>query len=66
MTLREEIFRYVKKKYRVAPDYPLPTARNFPVLRHRDNRKWFAIIMDVKKGLGIPNGKRINGRSMAN
>lgn len=54
MTLRDEIFQYVKKKYRVTPDYPLPTAMNFPVLRHRDNRKWFAIIMDVEKEkLGI-------------
>lgn len=43
--MREEIFTYVKKKYGVVPDYPLPTAPDFPVLRHEDNHKWFAIIM---------------------
>ena len=62
---RDEIFRYVRKKYNVAedyplptaptfpvmrhPDYPLPTAPTFPVMRHPDTRKWFAIIMDVPK-----------------
>ena len=47
MISRERIFRYVKKKYGVEPDYPLPTAPSFPVLRHTDNRKWFALIMEV-------------------
>jgi len=46
--MREEIFKYVKKKYGIEPDYPLPTAQGFPVLRHEDNRKWFAIIMDIQ------------------
>jgi len=46
---RDEIFRYVRKKYNVAEDYPLPTAPTFPVMRHPDTRKWFAIIMDVPK-----------------
>lgn len=52
--MREEIFKYVKKKYGVVPDYPLPTAQSFPVFRHADNRKWFAIIMDVpREKLGL-------------
>ena len=54
MEMREEIFQYVKKKYKVEPDYPFSTASTYPVLRHKDNRKWFALIMDIpreKQGL---------------
>ena len=47
--MREKVFQYVKRKYSVEPDYPLPTAPTFPVMRHEDNRKWFAIIMDVPR-----------------
>ena len=32
--MREEIFQYVKKKYKVEPDYPFSTAPTYPVLRH--------------------------------
>ena len=59
--MREEIFKYVKKKYSVAPDYPLPTAQSFPVLRHEDNRKWFAITMDVQREkLGLEGTDRVD------
>ena len=34
--MREEIFQYVKKKYKVEPDYPFSTAPTYPVLRHKD------------------------------
>ena len=54
--MREEIFQYVKKQYKVEPDYPFSTAPTYPVLRHKDNRKWFALIMDIprEKSWGIP------------
>lgn len=59
--MREEIFEYAKKKYGVVPDYPLPTAPDFPVLRHRDNHKWFAIIMDVPRDrLGLDETDRVD------
>ena len=52
--MREEIFQYVKKKYKVEPDYPFSTAPTYPVLRHKDNRKWFALIMDIpREKLGL-------------
>ena len=54
MMLREEIFKYVKEKYKTEPDYPFSTYPGFPVLRHEDNRKWFALIMDVpREKLGL-------------
>lgn len=47
--MREAIFSYVKGKYNIEPDYPFSTAPTYPVLRHADNRKWFALIMDVQR-----------------
>ena len=52
--MREEIFQYVKKKYKTSPDYPFRTAPTYPVLRHADSRKWFALIMDIpREKLGL-------------
>lgn len=45
--MRKEIFKYVKIKYEIEPDYPFSTAPTYPVLRHGDSRKWFALIMEV-------------------
>ncbi len=45
----------------VAEEYPLPTAPTFPVMRHPDTRKWFAIIMDVPKDkLGLIGQQRVD------
>lgn len=61
MITRKEIFDYVKKKYKVEPDYPFPTSPASPVMRHEDNRKWFALIMDVpKEKFGIPGNERVD------
>lgn len=61
MIKREDIFRYVRKKYGITEDYPLPTAPTFPVMRHPDNRKWFAIIMDVQREkLGLDGMERVD------
>ena len=59
--IREKIFEYVKSKYGVEPDYPFPTAPDYPVLRHKDNRKWFALLMDVPRNrLGLSGEERVN------
>ena len=47
--MRDEIFKYVKKKYKVEPDYPFPSVPYYPVLRHKDTRRLFALIMEVSK-----------------
>ena len=59
--MREEIFQYVKKKYKVEPDYPFSTAPTYPVLRHKDNRKWFALIMDIpSEKLGLEGSEHVD------
>ncbi len=52
--MRKEIFRYVRKKYKTEPDYPFSSAPTYAVLCHADNRKWFALIMDIpREKLGL-------------
>jgi len=54
---REEIFGYVKKKYGSTPEYLWEKWPQYAVLRHADNRKWYAAIMNVSADrLGLPGG----------
>ncbi len=46
---REELYRHIKTKYKADPEYLWARYPNYAVFRHRDNRKWFAIIMDVPR-----------------
>ncbi|MCG7338506.1 MmcQ/YjbR family DNA-binding protein [Staphylococcus sp. ACRSN] len=47
MITRNDIFNYVNERYHIIPDYPWKNHRNFAVLRHNSNNKWFALIMDI-------------------
>lgn len=61
MITREEIFAYVKEKYGVEPDYPFAGYPSYPVLRHIDSKKWFAIIMNVTRcKLGLPGNDPVD------
>ena len=45
---RQTVFDYIKKKYKVQPEYPWRTSPGNAVFRHTDNNKWFALVMDVQ------------------
>ncbi len=50
---RNEIFEFVKQEYGVEPDYPWNDGN--AVLRHKKDRKWFALIMEVSRcKIGLP------------
>ena len=42
---RQEVFAYCRQQYGTEPDYPWQD-RN-AVLRHKDNNKWYAVILEV-------------------
>lgn len=44
---REEIFDWVQEQYCVQPDYPWMDDN--AVLRHSDSRKWFAVVLEVRR-----------------
>ena len=52
--MRQKLFNYVKKKYKVKPEYPWRKYPDYAVLRHSDNNKWFALVAEVEKSkLGL-------------
>lgn len=46
---RFEIYEYIKNKYQAEPEYLWMRLPNYAAFRHSDNRKWFALIMDIPK-----------------
>lgn len=47
--MRQTVCEYIKKQYRVLPEYPWERDNCSAVFRHDDNRKWFALVMNVKR-----------------
>ncbi|MBR3254958.1 MAG: MmcQ/YjbR family DNA-binding protein [Clostridia bacterium] len=45
---REEIFKYIEENYGIKPEYPWDDLEDAAVFRHKTNRKWFALVMNVK------------------
>ena len=61
MTYRERVFDYVKKKYKIQPEYLWQRYPDYAVFRHADNRKWFGLVMDVRRDkLGLEGDERID------
>ena len=60
-SIREEVVKYIEKKYKASPENLWRSYPDYAVFRHDDNRKWFAIIMDVDADkLGLPGNERID------
>ena len=52
--MKQKLFNYIKTKYNVAPEYPWRNYAGNAVFRHAENRKWFALVMDVQRNkLGL-------------
>lgn len=63
MISREDIFKYVNDKYDITEDYPFPAKAfsSYSVLRHSDNHKWFALIMDIPRNkLGLAGSDKVD------
>ena len=46
---KQEFFEYCLNIYGTSPDYPFDEDFETAVLRHADNRKWYAIVMRVSR-----------------
>lgn len=52
--LREYVFNYAYEKYGSKPEYLWVKYPGYAVLRHSDNSKWYAVVMNIEKSkLGI-------------
>ena len=59
--MRQTIFAYIKKKYKVSPEYPWAKYDDNAVFRHSDNKKWFALVMGVEKNkLGLSGSEYVD------
>lgn len=54
LNFREDILRYVLQQYGSVPEFLWKSHPTYAVLRHSDNRKWYALLMDVSySALGL-------------
>lgn len=58
---REELAAYISENYNAEAEHPWLEYPNFAVFRHENNRKWFALIMDVpREKLGLAGGDTLD------
>ena len=58
---KENFYKYCLETYGVSPDYPFEDDFETAVLRHADNRKWFAIAMHIsRRKVGIESDEMID------
>ena len=56
---RQEVFEYVKQQYGTEPDYPWKDWN--AVLRHKDNSKWYGVVLKVGRDkLGLSGEETID------
>lgn len=58
---RQELKNFISGTYGISPDYPWLKYPSYEVFRHSDNKKWFAVIMDIPKAkLGLNGDENIS------
>lgn len=61
ISYREDVLKYAAGQYGTQAEYPWASSADSAVLRHKDNKKWYGIIMNVKREtLGIGSGGKID------
>ena len=59
--IRNEFEEYVLNQYVCTSDFPWMQYPSFRVFRHPNNKKWFAVIMDIPKSkIGLPSDELIS------
>ena len=58
---KQQFLEYCLNTYGTSPDYPFDEDFETAVLRHEDNRKWYALIMQVsRRKFGFDNDEVID------
>ena len=56
---RQEVFEWCKQKYGTKPDYPWGD-RN-AVLRHKENKKWYGVVIEVRQDkFGLLGNRKVD------
>ena len=58
---RAKLKAYIRQTYHTEADHPWAKSPNHEVFRHAENRKWFALILDIPQNkLGLPGTQRMD------
>lgn len=58
---KEQLIQYIKEQYDGDEDHPWMKYPGYTVFRHRSNRKWFALLMDIPESkLGLEGDEFID------
>ena len=58
---KQEFFEYCRHAFGTSPDYPFDGDFETAVLRHSDNRKWYAIVLRVPRSkFGFESGDTVD------
>lgn len=58
---RSELEKYIVETYNADPEFPWAKFPQYMVFRHKSNKKWFALILDVpKEKLGLRESGILN------
>lgn len=57
---REKLEKYIEETFSASAEYIFDKSPSTCIFRHENNRKWFAIVMDIKKNLlGIDSDETV-------
>lgn len=60
-SIRENVLRAAAEKYRAEPEYLWMNDPDAAVLRHTENRKWFALLMRLpRRTLGLSGEEKVD------
>lgn len=58
---RDRILQYAEKKYGTFPEYLWDKFPSYAILRHKDNKKWYAAVLNISKDkLGLVKEDKID------
>ena len=59
--MRQKLFDYVQAKYKAMPEFLWKRYPNYAIFRHKENNKWFGLVMDVPRSkLGLDGDERVD------
>ncbi len=59
-SIKEDVFQLAKDKYGTEPEYLWERYPEYGVLRHHNNRKWYAVVMEIPRNkLGLTGNEKI-------
>ncbi len=59
-SLKSNVFELVKRKYGTEPEYLWARFPDYAILRHSNNKKWYAAVMEIPKNkIGLQGDEKI-------